>query len=304
MVLLTGVKEGWCRVHADNIYVLGHSYSETVDRWEQVLGLLEKNNLKLSPKKTACFPDRLDLLGWIKEGEFLVPDPHRQNTLLTASRPKTIKELRSFLGTYHTFYKCQEKQNTLLAPLTKMVSNNPPSSQKIEWTEELTCSFEKAKAAAKNLDKLYTPKPSDQLALTSDYAEKGTNMKAGVSATLWAMPVAGKDWKVVARMSSELTPQQLQLHPCDGEATAVFMAAKNPAFSVPIKASLKETLALVDSKPLVEAAKLLENGKFLASRLINNVLATISELNLKFHHLSGKMGKNCPDDFASRFPAK
>ena len=149
VVLLTGVKEGWCRVHADNIYVLGHSYSETVDRWEQVLGLLEKNNLKLSPKKTACFPDRLDLLGWIKEGEFLVPDPHRQNTLLTASRPKTIKELRSFLGTYHTFYKCQEKQNTLLAPLTKMVSNNPPSSQKNEWTEELTASFQKAKAAAK-----------------------------------------------------------------------------------------------------------------------------------------------------------
>ena len=75
------------------------------------------------------------------------------------------------------------------------------------------------------------------------------------------MPVAGKDWKVVARMSFKLTPQQLQLHPCDGEATVVFMAAKNPAFSVPIKASLKETLALVDSKPLVEAAKLLENGK-------------------------------------------
>ena len=46
VVLLIGVKEGWCRVHADNIYVLGYSYSETVDRWKQVLELLEKNNLK------------------------------------------------------------------------------------------------------------------------------------------------------------------------------------------------------------------------------------------------------------------
>jgi hypothetical protein len=89
-----------------------------------------------------------------------------------------------------------------------------------------------------------------------------------------------------------------------GEATAVFVAAKTSTFRIAIKAAMKKTMALVDSKPLVDAAKLLNQGKFSTSRLINNVLASISDLNLEFYHNSGKMYKNCPDDFASRFPAQ
>ena len=127
-------------------------------------------------------------------------------------------------------------------------------------------------------------------------------MSAGISATLWAE--VDNSWYVVARMSAELQPQQLNLYPCDGEATAVYVAAKNPAFRTPILASLKKTLALVDSKPLMEAAKLLKQGKFSSSKIINHVLSTISELNMDFHHISGKMGTNCPDDYASRIPIK
>ena len=302
MVLLDGVKADHVKVHADNIYVLGRTYGETVNRWEDVLNALEKNNLKLSPKKTACFPNKLDLLGWTKEGKFLFPDPHRQNTLLTVAKPTNVKEMRSFLGTYHTFYKCQANQNTLLAPLTKVISNNPPQGQKIRWTPELEEAFKKAQEAASKLDKLYVPKPDDQLVITQDYAEKGTNMQAGISATLWAR-LGENDWNIVARMSAELKPQQRNLDPCDGEAVASFLAGKSPSFRIPILASTKKTLSLVDSKPLMEAANLLKNGKFSSSRLINNVLTSISELNLEFHHLSGKMFKNCPDDFASRNPA-
>jgi hypothetical protein len=63
VVLLDGVKAGHIKVHADNIYVMGRTYGEAVDRWEEALHSLERNNLKLSPKKTACFPNKLDLLG-------------------------------------------------------------------------------------------------------------------------------------------------------------------------------------------------------------------------------------------------
>ena len=275
--------------------------SETVDRWERVLDRLEENNLKLSAKKTSCFPDSLDLLGWSKQGAFLVPDPHRQNTLLSARKPKTIKDLRSFLGTFHTFYKCHQKQNIILAPLTKLLANKPAPGQKIVWTKELEDAFATAQASAKDLDQLYIPKQDDQLVLTSDYAAKGTDMTAGISATLWAK--VKDEWKVITRMSAEIPPMMKDLDPCDGEAAATYVAGKMPAFSVPIKASTKKTLALVDSKPVSDAAKLLRNGKFSSSRLINYILACISELNMDFHHVSGKMKYNFPDDFGSRNPA-
>ena len=72
----------------------------------------------------------------------------------------------------------------LLAPLTKTISDNPPQGKK---TDELEKAFRKAQEEARNLDKLYVPQPQDQLVITQDYAEKGTNMQAGISATLWAM---------------------------------------------------------------------------------------------------------------------
>ena len=227
-VLVDGIKAGHVRVHADNIYVLGRTLSDTVDRWQRVLDSLQENNLKLSPKKTSCFPDRLDLLGWSKEGAFLIPDPHRKNTLITAKKPTTIKELRSFLGTYHTFYKCHNKQNIILAPLTKLLADKPAAGQKIVWTKELEAAFKKAQDSANELDKLYIPKPSDQLLMTSDYAAKGTDMQKGISATLWAQ--VKEDWHVVARMSAEIPPQMKNLDPCDGEAVASFVAGKSPAY--------------------------------------------------------------------------
>ena len=72
VVLKDCIMSGWCRVLADNIYVMGNNYEETVQRWRLVLELISNNNLKLSPKKTACFPTRLDLLGWTKVGKNLL----------------------------------------------------------------------------------------------------------------------------------------------------------------------------------------------------------------------------------------
>ena len=48
VVLKEGVQAGYVKVHAANIYVLGHTEAETVDRWERVLLALEANNLKIS----------------------------------------------------------------------------------------------------------------------------------------------------------------------------------------------------------------------------------------------------------------
>ena len=70
-----------------------------------------------------------------------------------------------------------------------------------------------------NLDKLYLPKPSDQLVMTSDWSEKG------ISATLWAM--VDNVPNVVSRFSARLEKSMENMLtsasvkpktlPCDGE---------------------------------------------------------------------------------------
>ena len=46
-VLQSCVSEGWCRVHADNLYIMGHTLEDTVAHWKLVLDLMLKSNLKL-----------------------------------------------------------------------------------------------------------------------------------------------------------------------------------------------------------------------------------------------------------------
>ena len=292
-VLQDCVQAGWCRIHADNLYVMGHSMEQTVKNWIQVLDTLQMNNLKLSPRKTSCFPDKLDLLGWSKEGKYLVPDEHRQNCLEKASKPSTVKELRSFLGSYRTFYRCKKEISFLLGKLESMVADKP-SSQKLVWTPDLDQEFARAQKEIKTLDSIYLPKPNDQLVLTSDYC------KTGICATLWAF--VDNNFLVVARMSCKLEKTQEKLLPCDGEATAIYVAAKCPYFKSCILSSNLRTIALTDNKPVVQAANLLSQGKFSSSKLINFILTGISELNLTFQHMSGKMGQNFADDHGSRNP--
>ena len=57
VVLQEPIKEGYGVVIPDNIYVGGNTYRQMIKNWEQVLALLLKNNLKLSPKKTL-FPSK------------------------------------------------------------------------------------------------------------------------------------------------------------------------------------------------------------------------------------------------------
>ena len=90
-------------------------------------------------------------------------------------------------------------------------------------------------------------------------------------------------------LNIETRPKTL---PCDGEMSAVYVAVKSPTFSSHIRASTKRTVSLVDNKPVVQAAGLLKRGKFSSSRVINNLMTAISEHNIEFQHISGKLGQN------------
>ena len=119
----------WCVVLHDNLYVIGDDIDTTIDRLKQVLENLNENNLTISADKTFCFPDELELLGWIKHGRSLLPDPHHHNALKITPRPETAKQLRSYLGAYRTFPKCKPKFNEILRDLQQIVSNKKSSEK-------------------------------------------------------------------------------------------------------------------------------------------------------------------------------
>ena len=278
------VQDGWCMIFHDNIYVTGPDVDSTINRWAKVLSELDNNNLKISPDKTFCFPAELELLGWIKKGRFLHPDPHRQNALLKADLPSTTKQLRSYLGSYQTFYKCKPKIREILGPLQELTSSGE-SSKKIVWTPELIDVFKKSKTELQKLDNLYVPDPNDQLVATFDYSEKG------LSGTLWAK--VGEEYFTVTNVSVKCPDGMKGWPPCDGEAAAVCVTTKSPHMRGPILSTTKTVFALVDNKTVYEASKLLKKGQLSTSERVTKLLTSTSDLKLEFRHnrvMRGKMG--------------
>ena len=122
----------------------------------------------------------------------------------------------------------------------------------IIWTESLDKAFEQSKIAIKNVQPLYLPKRSDQLAITLDWSEKG------IGATLWALLRHKKE--IVCFFSAPLKGAQSKWPPCDGEGLAVCSAIER--FSNYIREAHSPTLICSDNKPVVQASLLLSKGIF------------------------------------------
>ena len=84
----------------DDLFCGGNTPKEALDNWRLVLKALESCDLRLSASKTVICPRSTTVLGWVWSEGKLSASPHRISTLSTCGLPKTVKNLRSFIGAY------------------------------------------------------------------------------------------------------------------------------------------------------------------------------------------------------------
>jgi hypothetical protein len=105
-----------------------------------VLQLLKERQLYAKPSKCFFGVKEVEYLGHIVSHEGVKVDPKKMKSMMDWSIPKTLKNLRGFLGL--TDYYCKFVQNygritTSLAALTK--------KDAFSWTREATQAFENLK---------------------------------------------------------------------------------------------------------------------------------------------------------------
>lgn len=280
---------------ADDFFLGGQTIAETLANFGEMVKLCHENNIKLSPNKTVLFPRTVDVLSWIwSEGGMLAPSPHRKQALIDTKHEDitTIKDLRSWLGLYKTFIYHTPNLTNILDPLDKVVGGKE-SKDPLTWTDELTKAFHNAKTHAAKIKQVYLPHPEDQLIITTD----GARNPPGVGFLLQAKDTDGVT-KPVRYYSVKLKQHHIKWNPCEIEAVAFGTAIE--AFYDIIKESTKPVIICPDSKPVCDAAKLLQQGKFSLSPRIQTFLNNLGKINAEVQHISGKSGQNQPADFQSR----
>ena len=238
-------------------------------------------------------PKETDVLGWIWRQGQLIASPHKVAALSMCVRPKSVKDMRSFLGAYKVLARVIPKCSHFLQPLTRATAGKT-SIQKIEWDDTLVSAFEEAQKHLQSNKAIQLPREDDQLFVVTDGASA---QPAGIGATLYAVR-DGKP-KIGGFFSQQLKPEQsLKWFPCEIEGLGIAGAVK--FFSAYITQSKHTTKVLTDNKPCVDAYNKLCKGEFSSNARLSTFLTTVSRHHVMISHLPGEV--NLPSDFSSRNP--
>ena len=275
---------------ADDLYTGGNSITELLHNWERILKRFEDNNLRLSASKTVICPVSTTILGWQWSAGTLTTLPHKITPLATATLPKTVKNLRSWLGAYKHLNMCLPQCSNLLASLESF-SAGKESKAKLQWTTPLEEEFKRAQAALQRTESIIVPRPDDKLIITNDGA-----VTQGVGAVLYIL--RGTDMHVGGYFSAKLKPNQRKWLPCEVEALAIHMSLSH--WSHYILENNHTVQVLTDSRPCIQAFAKLCRGEFSHSARVSTFLSTLSRYQVNLQYIKG--ATNLPADFHSRNP--
>lgn len=104
-------------VFLDDLIVFSKTLEEHERRLLQVLTRLREYGLKLSPEKCRFFQTSVKYLGHIVSERGVKTDPEKIEAIKTWPRPKTLKELRSFLGFSGYYRRFIKDYSQIVKPL-------------------------------------------------------------------------------------------------------------------------------------------------------------------------------------------
>lgn len=91
-------------VYLDDIIVYSGSIADHLWRLERVFSKLRQHGLKIEASKCQFFQSKVKYLGHVVSADGVATDPSKTEAVSTWPTPKTLKELRSFLG-FASYYR-------------------------------------------------------------------------------------------------------------------------------------------------------------------------------------------------------
>ena len=140
-ILIEEIEDGVTIIYMDDILIYAMT-PELLEKYtKQILQKLQDHDLFSKAKKCEFGKTKLEYLGLIVEEGKLSTDSVKVKGFADWPIPKSVKEVRSFLGFGKFYRKFIAKFSTLAAPLNNLLRKNTP----FEWMDKAQNSFEELK---------------------------------------------------------------------------------------------------------------------------------------------------------------
>ena len=163
--------EDFSNAYIDDVIVFSKSWDEHLQDIKKVLISLRRTGLTAKPSKCEWGATTLTYLGHIV-GEGMVSIPEAKvEALKNFIRPKTKKDLISFLGTIGYYRRFVPGFSQKAYPLTEATKQKAPNS--IIWNDTMCEAFHELCTILSHATNLHIPTPQDQFVLHTDASGKG-----------------------------------------------------------------------------------------------------------------------------------
>lgn len=162
-------------VYIDDVLIFSNTLEEHMQHILQIFQALHQANMKISNEKSHFYKSEIEFLGHIIKHNKITVDPEKVATIRNYEIPKTLKQLRSFLGLsgyYRRFIKDYAKitkPHTIhLKSENGLVKANQSNKVPIVLDKAASDAFNKIKILLQEQIELYQPDYNKPFELTTD----------------------------------------------------------------------------------------------------------------------------------------
>lgn len=211
-----------CYVYMDDVVVFGKTLEEAVKNLKIILKTLQEANLKVQPDKSEFLKKSVEFLGYVITENGIKPNSKKIETIVNWPEPKTIKELRGFLGLIGYYRRFVKDFAKIAKPLTNLFrGEKDPSAnnnKKIQLDDIAKETFEKLKNILTSSDILTYPDFTKTFLITTD----ASNYAIGA---VLSQGEIGKD-KPIHFASRTLNKSEENFSATEKEMLAIYWALK------------------------------------------------------------------------------
>ena len=200
-------------VYIDDLIIFSKTYEDYLKHIDLVLARLKQFDLRVKPSKCNFAKPQVKLLGYIVSKEGIATDPDKVKAIVELPVPRTVKQVRSFVGTCNYYRQVVPQFAKIAQPLTVLTRKHA----KFVWGEAQQQAFDKLKQMLVSSHVMAHPDPNKPYLLYTDASQ------TCIGAILCQADESGTE-KVIQYISHQLNSAQCKMATVEQEAYAIVYA--------------------------------------------------------------------------------
>jgi hypothetical protein len=171
-IVLAGLMYVICELYIDDVIIPAKTEDEFIDRVEAVLIRFRKFGITANPDKCDFGLPEVEYVGHVMNEHGLSFSKEKKESVLDFPEPKTMKDLKQFLGLVNYFRDHVRNQSIVVRPFHQMVTNYD-KRKLLKWTPESREAFHTIKKLVGECPTLYFMDDTAPITLQTDASDFG-----------------------------------------------------------------------------------------------------------------------------------